>query len=91
MEAPLRQAEMATAEPMLVYHRESGMLTGAGTIDGIAVLAPQAGSTFTRPFGHRGYGLGCKAITAAAAPRVRRDMRGGRPRLPESGRLRHGM
>lgn len=55
--------------PMLVYHRESGMLTGAGMIDGIAVLALQAGSTFTRPFGHRDYELGCKAVSAAVAPR----------------------
>jgi len=53
----------------LVYDRESGTLTGAGMIDRIAVLARQAGSPFTRPFGYRGYGLGCKAVSAAVASR----------------------
>lgn len=63
------QAEGASADPLLAYDRESGKLTGAGIIDRIAVLALQAGSTLTRPFGHRGYGLGCEAVSAAVSAR----------------------
>lgn len=45
------------------------MLTGADAIDRVAVLALQAGSVLTRPYGHRGYRLGCKAVAAAVAAR----------------------
>ena len=60
---------MAVAKPMLAYDCESGELTGAGLIDRTAVLALQAGSALTRPFGHRGYGLGCRAVSTAVAER----------------------
>lgn len=63
------QAEGASADPLLAYDRESGKLIGAGIIDRIAVLALQAGSTLTRPFGHRGYGLSCEAVSVAVSAR----------------------
>lgn len=50
----------------LVYDRESGKLTGAGVLDATAICALQAGSALTRPFGHRGYSLGCRAVSVAA-------------------------
>lgn len=65
----MRQTEAASADPLLAYDRESGKLTGAGIIDRIAVLALQAGSTLTQPFGHRGYGLGCEVVSAAVSTR----------------------
>lgn len=65
----LHRAEVAVTEPMLAYDRESGELTGAGLVDLIAVLALQAGSALTRPFGHRGYGFGCRLVSAAIAER----------------------
>ena len=65
----MHQAKVAVAEPMLAYDRESGELTGAGLIERIAVLALQAGSALTRPFGHRGYGLGCRVVSATVAER----------------------
>lgn len=68
MDTLLRQAKIATERP-LAFDRESGMLTGAGVIDRIAVLALQAGSILTRPYGHRGHRLGCKAVAAVVAER----------------------
>lgn len=65
----MQQFGLAVADPTLAYDRESGELIGAGLIDRIAVLALQAGSALTRPFGHRGYGLGCKVVSAAVADR----------------------
>jgi FkbM family methyltransferase len=62
----LTGANAAVDERMLAYDRKSGRLTGAGLIDKVAVRALQAGSALTRPFGHRGYGLGCKAVSAVA-------------------------
>ncbi|HAP11594.1 MAG: FkbM family methyltransferase [Pseudomonadota bacterium] len=62
MEASLRQVDEAEAERPLAFDRESGMLTGAGVLDRVAVLALQAGSILTRHYGHRGYRLGCKAV-----------------------------
>lgn len=38
-------------------------------IDRVAVLALHAGSVLTRPYGHRGYRLGCKAVAIAVAGR----------------------
>lgn len=69
MEALLRQADEAEAERLLAFDRESGMLTGAGVLDRVAVLALQAGSVLTRPYGHRGYRLGCKAVANLVAER----------------------
>lgn len=69
MERSLRPTDGVTAEPLLAFDRGSGMLTGAGLIDRVAVLALQAGSILTRPYGHRGYRLGCKAVAAAVADR----------------------
>lgn len=69
METSLRQADRVAVERLLAFDRGSGMLTGAGVIDRVAVLALQAGSVLTRPYGHRGYRLGCKAIATLAAGR----------------------
>lgn len=69
METSLRQDEAAEGERLLVYDRESSKLSGAGLIDRLAVRALQAGSALTRPFGHRGYGLGCDVISSAVAQR----------------------
>lgn len=69
METSLRQAGEVAAGRQLTFDRGSGMLTGAGVIDRIAVLALQAGSVLTRPYGHRGYRLGCRAVAAAVGDR----------------------
>lgn len=45
------------------------MLGGAGALDRMAVLALQAGSVLTQPYGHRGYRLGCKAVGNVVARR----------------------
>jgi FkbM family methyltransferase len=68
METLLRQAKISAERP-LAFDRESGMLTGSSVIDRIAVLALQAGSVLTRPYGHRGYRLGCNLVAAAVAKR----------------------
>lgn len=66
MDAPLRQEEgSASAARTLAYDRASGRLSGARFIDGLAVLALQAGSVAMAPFGHRGYRLGCKVVASA--------------------------
>lgn len=54
----------------LVYDRENGKLTGAEVLDAMAIRVLQAGSMLTQPFGHRGYSLGCRAVSIAA-PRDR--------------------
>jgi FkbM family methyltransferase len=69
MEASLRQADVDAAERPLAFDRESGVLSGAGVIDRVAVLALQAGSVITRPYGHRGYRHGCKAVATVVADR----------------------
>jgi FkbM family methyltransferase len=69
MEASLRQVDGVAAERPLAFDRESGMLSGAGVIDRVAVLALQAGSVITRPYGHRGYRHGCKAVATVVADR----------------------
>jgi FkbM family methyltransferase len=69
METSLRHTDGHAAQRLLTFDRGSGMLTGAGVIDRIAVLALQAGSVLTRPFGHRGYRLGCKLVATAVAER----------------------
>lgn len=69
MEELLRREELAKCHAVLMYDRESGRLTGADLIDQAAVWALQAGSLLTRPFGHRGYGLGCDVVSAAVAER----------------------
>lgn len=69
MEASLRQADGVAAERLLAFDRESGMLTGAGVTDRVAVLALQVGSVLVRPYGHRGYRLGCTAVATAVADR----------------------
>lgn len=63
----MSQIDVAAAERVLEYDRATGKLSGAGLIDRAAVLALQAGSKLSRPFGHRGYALGCKAVSAAVA------------------------
>jgi FkbM family methyltransferase len=62
MEALLRRTDAAAAGRPLAFDRGNGMLTGAGALERIAVLALQAGSLLTQPYGHRGYRLGCKAV-----------------------------
>ena len=69
METSLRQADGVVAQRLLTFDRGSGMLTGSSVIDRIAVLALQAGSVLTRPYGHRGYRLGCKLVAIAVAER----------------------
>ncbi|MDE5455614.1 FkbM family methyltransferase [Bradyrhizobium sp. CSA112] len=69
METSLRQADGVAAQRVLTFDRGSGMLTGSSVIDRIAVLALQAGSVLTRPYGHRGYRLGCKLVATAVAER----------------------
>lgn len=69
METSLLEAGVVAAERLLAFDRESGVLTGAGVVDRVGVLALQAGSFLTQPFGHRGYRLGCKAVAAAVADR----------------------
>ena len=69
MEASLRQADGVASERPLAFDRKSGRLSGAGVIDRVAVLALQAGSIITRPYGHRGYRHGCKAVATVVADR----------------------
>lgn len=69
METSLRQADEDAAQRLLTFDRESGELNDAGLVDRIAVLALQAGSALTRRFGHRGYGLGCRLVSAGVAER----------------------
>lgn len=69
METLLRRTDEVAAVRQLAFDRGSGMLTGAGALDRIAVLALQAGSLLTQPYGHRGYRLGCKAIANLMARR----------------------
>lgn len=69
METSLRQADGVAAQRLLTFDRGSGILTGSSVTDRVAVLALQAGSVLTRPYGHRGYRLGCKAVATAVAGR----------------------
>ena len=69
MDASLRQVDGVAAERPFVFDRGSGTLTGAGVIDRAAVLALRAGSVITRPYGHRGYRFGCKAVATVVADR----------------------
>ena len=69
MEASLRRTDEAAAGRLLAFDRGSGKLTGAGFIDRVAVMTLQAGSVLTRPYGHRGYRLGCKAVANVVADR----------------------
>lgn len=59
---------IGTSVDALVYDRQSGKLAGAGILDWMVIRALQAGSALTRPFGHRGYSLGCRAVSTFAAP-----------------------
>ncbi len=59
----------AASAKMLAYDRASGALDGATAADRIVVAALQAGSFLTRPFAHRGYGLGCRAVATVASKR----------------------
>lgn len=62
MEVLLRRTDEAAVGRPLAFDRGSGMLTGAGALDRVALLALQAGSLLTQPYGHRGYRLGCKTV-----------------------------
>lgn len=62
-------ASAPSAPEALTFDRKSGRLAGASLLDRAAVLALQAGSVATEPFGHRGYGLGCRLIGSVAARR----------------------
>ncbi|MFN4922161.1 FkbM family methyltransferase [Bradyrhizobium sp.] len=53
----------------LVFDRRSGKLDGATPFSRALVAGLQAGSIATEPFGHRGYGLGCRLIGAFAQQR----------------------
>lgn len=62
----MNRCDNAANARMIVFDRESGRLTGAGQLEAMAIRALQAGSVLTRPFGHRGYGLGCRAVSVVA-------------------------
>ena len=64
-----RGAPASSAPETLTFDRKSGRLAGANLLDRATVLALQAGSVATGPFGHRGYGLGCRLIGSVAAHR----------------------
>ena len=64
-----RGAPASSAPETLTFDRKSGRLAGANLLDRATVLALQAGSVATGPFGHRGYGLGCRLIVSVAAHR----------------------
>jgi FkbM family methyltransferase len=51
------------------FDRLTGEVEEANLIEKAVILALQAGSKVTRPFGHRGYSLGCKAVSIAAPER----------------------
>ncbi len=64
-----RGASALSAPETLTFDRKSGRLAGASLLDRATVLALQAGSVATEPFGHRGYGFGCRLIGPVAARR----------------------
>lgn len=53
----------------ITFDRATGSLAGAGLLERAAVAALRAGSKVTRPFEHRGYSLGCRAVAAVVAER----------------------
>lgn len=53
----------------LIFDRSTGHVDGANLIDRAVLLALQAGSIVTQPFGHRGYRLGCQTLASIAAKR----------------------
>jgi hypothetical protein len=57
-----RGVSAPSAPETLAFDRRSGRLAGARLLDRAIVLALQAGSVATEPFGHRGYGLGCRLM-----------------------------
>lgn len=67
MEAFQGQEAFGSARPSLAYDRGDGRLSGARLARKLAVLALQAGSAVTQPFGHRGYRLGCRIVASAFA------------------------
>ncbi|QDM20580.1 FkbM family methyltransferase [Tardiphaga sp. vice352] len=69
MEAALGQEATAPMGSSLAYDRGNGRLSGARLAQKLAVLALQAGSAVTQPFGHRGYRLGCRIVASAFAAR----------------------
>ncbi|GAC1341164.1 MAG: FkbM family methyltransferase [Beijerinckiaceae bacterium] len=69
MEASLPKVDVMVDNEQLSFDRRSGMLTGAGMLDRIAVLALQAGSVITQHYGHRGYRLGCKVVAPVVGRR----------------------
>lgn len=60
---------VAVVDQALTFDRRSGRLHGASALDRAAVLALQAGSIATQPYGHRGYGLGCRLVALLAEKR----------------------
>lgn len=64
-----RDISALSAPETLTFDRKSGRLAGASLLDRAALLALQAGSVATKPFGHRGYGLGCRLIGSVAGRR----------------------
>ncbi|WP_291613894.1 hypothetical protein [Bradyrhizobium sp.] len=50
----------------MTFDRANGRLDGATVLDCAALLALQAGSAATAPFGHRGYRLGCRIVASLA-------------------------
>lgn len=64
-----RGVSAPSAPEALTFDRKSGHLAEASLLDRATVLALQAGSVATEPFGHRGYGWGCRLIGSVAARR----------------------
>lgn len=54
---------------MLKFDRSNGRVEGANASARAAILALQAGSVLSQPFGHRGYRLGCQIIESLTAKR----------------------
>ena len=63
-------ATLAREQPEpLLFDRVSGRLTGASTLVRAAVAALRAGSAATKHVGHRGYGIGCRAVGSVMTSR----------------------
>jgi len=58
----LKRTQVVSGGDVLTFDRCSGRVEGAGALDRVSILALQAGSLFSEPFGHRGYSWGCWAV-----------------------------
>lgn len=65
----MSRQDIAINAPILKYDRGNKELSGAGPTERAAVLALQAGFRLSQSFGHRGYSIGCKAVSIVAPDR----------------------